>query len=89
MEDTSVIPDSNSVDVGPSESDLYAVVLNQKAGEVVLKGARLLSSQAVDLLAVGAESVDGLPAGKWVGADDWVLGGSSSRTFSGAPRSAE
>lgn len=51
------------------------MVLNQQASEVVLEGARLLSSQAVDLLEVRAESVDGLPAADWVGADDRMLGG--------------
>lgn len=50
------------------------MVLDQKLGEIALDLLGIHGGQAVDLLDVAANCHDGLPAGDWNDADNWVEG---------------
>jgi hypothetical protein len=51
------------------------MILSNHTEELIEQVRRFILSQTVNVLNVVADSEDGLPAGDWVGADNWVLGG--------------
>ena len=91
MEDTSISPAGNIVDVGPSESELHVAVFNQELGGVTLD-VDLRDSMAVKPLIFWTWEpmalMDFQPVTGLVRTTEWIAE-SSSLTFSGKPSSLE